>query len=57
MRRVKDKKEIAVLRECGKIGALGFNEAMKVTRPGLYEYQMVAACDFYYQYNGRNNFV
>ncbi len=55
MRRVKDKKEIAVLRECGKIGALGFNEAMKVTRPGLYEYQMVAACDFYYQYNGQQN--
>ena len=55
MRWVKDAKEIAVLRECGKIGALGFNEAMKVTRPGLYEYQAVAACDFYYQYNGAQN--
>ncbi len=55
MRWVKDAKEIAVLRECGRIGALGFNEAMKVTRPGLYEYQMVAACDFYYQYNGQQN--
>jgi Xaa-Pro aminopeptidase len=55
MRWVKDQKEIAVLRECGRIGALGFNEAMKVTRPGLYEYQMVAACDFYYQYNGAQN--
>jgi len=55
MRWVKDEKEIAVIRECGKIGALGFNEAMKVTRPGLYEYQMVAACDFYYQYNGAQN--
>lgn len=55
MRWVKDKKEIAVLRECGRIGALGFNEAMKVTRPGLYEYQMVAACDFSYQYNGQQN--
>lgn len=52
MRWVKDDKEIAVLRECGRIGALGFNEAMKVTRPGLYEYQAVAACDFFYQYNG-----
>ncbi len=55
MRWIKDAKEIALLRECGRIGALGFNEAMKVTRPGLYEYQMVAACDFYYQYNGQQN--
>lgn len=55
MRSVKDQKEIAVLRECGRIGALGMNEGMKVTRPGLYEYQMVAACDFYYQYNGAQN--
>jgi len=55
MRWVKDDKEIAVLRECGRIGALGFNEAMKVTRPGIYEYQVVAACDFFYQYNGVQN--
>ncbi len=53
MRWVKDEKEIAVLRESGRIGALGFNEAMKVTRPGLYEYQAVAACNFFYQYNGQ----
>lgn len=49
MRWVKDKKEIAVLRECGRIGCLGINEAIKVTRPGIYEYQTVAACDFIYQ--------
>ncbi len=55
MRWIKDEKEIAVLRECGRIGALGFNEAMKITRPGLFEYQIVAACDFYYQYNGQQN--
>ncbi len=48
MRWVKDKKEIAVLRECGRIGCLGINEAIKVTRPGIYEYQTVAACDFIY---------
>lgn len=48
MRWVKDKKEIAVLRECGRIGCLGINEAIKVTRPGIYEYQPVAACDFIY---------
>lgn len=49
MRWVKDKKEIAVLRECGRIGCLGINEAIKVTRPGIFEYQTVAAADFIYQ--------
>jgi Xaa-Pro aminopeptidase len=52
MRSVKDEKEIAVLRECGKIGAHGFDEAMRVTRPGIYEYQVVAACDFVYENEG-----
>ena len=52
MRWVKDEKEIAVMRECGRIGALGFDEAMRVTRPGIYEYQVVAACDFVYQNEG-----
>jgi len=55
MRWIKDEKEIAVLRECGKIGAEGFNEAMKITRPGIYEYQVAAACDFIYQYRGQQN--
>lgn len=49
MRWVKDNKEIAVIRECGRIGCLGVNEAIKVTRPGIYEYQTVAACDFIYE--------
>ncbi|HET6722237.1 MAG TPA: Xaa-Pro peptidase family protein [Chitinophagaceae bacterium] len=52
MRWVKDEKEINVIRECGRIGALGFDEAMRVTRPGMYEYQVVAACDFIYQNEG-----
>jgi len=52
MRWVKDEKEIKVIRECGRIGALGFDEAMRVTRPGIYEYQVVAACDFVYQNEG-----
>ena len=52
MRWVKDEKEIAVIRECGRIGSLGINEAIKVTRPGIYEYQTVAACDFVYNNNG-----
>ncbi|MEO6582759.1 MAG: Xaa-Pro peptidase family protein [Ferruginibacter sp.] len=52
MRWVKDDKEVAALRECGRIGAVGFDEAMRVTRPGIYEYQVVAACDFIYQDEG-----
>jgi Xaa-Pro aminopeptidase len=52
MRWVKDEKEISVMRECGRIGALGFDEAMRVTNPGVYEYQVVAACDFIYQNEG-----
>ena len=54
MRWIKDEKEIAVIRECGRIGALGFDEAMRVTRPGMYEYQVAAACDFIYQNEGTN---
>jgi len=52
MRWVKDDKEVAALRECGRIGSLGFDEAMRVTRPGIFEYQVVAACDFIYQDEG-----
>ena len=52
MRWVKDEKEINVIRECGRIGALGFDEAMRVTRPGAYEYQVVAACDFIFENEG-----
>lgn len=52
MRWVKDEKEIAVIRECGRIGCLGIDEAIRVTRPGIYEYQTVAACDFVYANNG-----
>lgn len=52
MRWVKDAKEQAVIRECGKIGAHGFDEAMRVTRPGIYEYQVAAAADFVFENEG-----
>jgi len=52
MRWVKDDKEIAVIRECGKIGAHGFDEAMRVTHPGIYEYQVAAAADFVFENEG-----
>lgn len=46
MRWVKAKKEINVIRECGPIGALGFDGAMRVNLPGVYEYHVVAASEF-----------
>lgn len=52
MRWIKDDKEIAVLRKCGELAARGFDEAMRVTRPGIYEYQVVAATDFVYGNGG-----
>jgi len=52
MRWVKDDNEIAAMRDGGTIGARGFDEAMRVTKPRLYEYQMAAACDFVYQNEG-----
>jgi Xaa-Pro aminopeptidase len=52
MRWVKDDKEIAVMRDGGKIGARGFDEAMRVTNPGVYEYQVVAASDFIFENEG-----
>jgi Xaa-Pro aminopeptidase len=52
MRWVKDEKEIAVMREGGLIGAHGFDEAMRVTKAGIYEYQVVAACDFVFENEG-----
>src|SRR6478609_1277 len=36
----------------GKICAHGFDEAMRVTRAGIFEYQVVAACDFVYENEG-----
>jgi Xaa-Pro aminopeptidase len=52
MRWVKDVKEIAVMREGGLIGAHGIDEAMRVTKAGIYEYQVVAACDFIFENEG-----
>jgi Xaa-Pro aminopeptidase len=52
MRWVKDEKEISVMRECGRIGALGVDEAVRVTNPGTYEYQVVAASDFVFENEG-----
>jgi len=39
---VKSASEIAALRECGRIGAMGFRDAVAGTKPGMFEYQIAA---------------
>lgn len=46
MRRVKDAWEIALLREAGRIGALGIREAMRMAAPGEYEYRLAARAHY-----------
>jgi Xaa-Pro aminopeptidase len=57
MRRVKDTLEIERLREAGRIGALGFREAIRSTRPGLFEYQLSALAEFAFLWNGSAGFA
>lgn len=57
MRRVKDAQEIERLREAGRIGALGFREAMRSARPGRYEYQVAAVAEFVFLWNGAKGYA
>jgi Xaa-Pro aminopeptidase len=52
MRSVKDGSEIDVLRRAGRLSALAVREAMRVTRPGLFEYQLGALANYIYRLNG-----
>ncbi len=52
LRGVKDAHEIELLRRSGRLSALGIVEAMKSTRPGLYEYQLAAVLDYVYMNHG-----
>lgn len=52
LRWVKSAYEIDRLRKSGKIGAEGFKEAMKGTKPGMYEYEIEAAAHYVYRKNG-----
>ncbi len=51
MRLVKSKREIALLRMSGKLTALGIIEAMKSTKPGVWEYQLDAVARYVFQAN------
>ena len=52
LRGVKDGHEIDLLRRAGKLSALGINEAIRSTAPGLYEYQLAAAIEYIYLNHG-----
>ncbi|MCX7683359.1 MAG: aminopeptidase P N-terminal domain-containing protein [Anaerolineae bacterium] len=52
LRSVKSPREIAVMRRAGLLCALAVREAMRVTRPGLFEYQLGALANYIYAVNG-----
>ena len=52
LRQIKTPYEIEQLKMSGKIGVEGVEEAIKDTKPGLYEYELEAVASFYYTKRG-----
>ena len=52
LRQIKTAYEIEQFKMSGKIGVEGVEEAIKDTRPGLYEYELEAVAAFYYTKRG-----
>ena len=52
MRVVKSPREVDVIRKATRLAALGIMEAMRSSRPGVYEYQLDAAARYVYQAGG-----
>jgi Xaa-Pro aminopeptidase len=52
LRSVKSLREIAMIRRASQIAGRGIEEAMKSTKPGLYEYQLDAAARYIFLVNG-----
>jgi Xaa-Pro aminopeptidase len=52
MRRVKDAQEVELLRESGRISALGLREAIRASGPGMFEYQAAALAEFIFVWHG-----
>ena len=52
MRWIKSPYEIELIKKSSEIGAAGVKEAMKGTRPGMYEYELEAAARFVYTKRG-----
>lgn len=52
LRLIKSPREIALIRQASVLAGLGLIEAMKSTRPGVFEYQVAAAARFTFLANG-----
>jgi Xaa-Pro aminopeptidase len=52
LRLIKSEQEIALLRRAGKLCALGVEEAMRSTQPGIWEHQLDAVMRYVYLVNG-----
>lgn len=52
MRLIKSKEEIVLIRKATQIAGLGIMEAMRSTKPGVYEYQLDAAAKYVFHLNG-----
>lgn len=52
MRTIKSPAEIALIRRATQLSGLGIIEAMRSTRPGVYEYQLDAAAKYVFHLNG-----
>jgi Xaa-Pro aminopeptidase len=52
LRLYKSPAEIAVMRRAGRLCAQALCEAVRQTRPGVYEYQLAAAMQYIYRVNG-----
>ncbi|BDI32446.1 Xaa-Pro aminopeptidase [Capsulimonas corticalis] len=51
LRLIKSPRELEVMREAGAVCARAVAEAMRSTRPGVYEYQLGAVADYVYRMN------
>ena len=52
MRAFKSPREIALIREATRITGLGIIEAMRNTKPGMYEYELQASAEYVFKKNG-----
>jgi Xaa-Pro aminopeptidase len=52
LRMIKSPREIALIRRASELAGLGLMEAMRSTRPGVYEYQLDAAARYVFLVNG-----
>jgi Xaa-Pro aminopeptidase len=52
LRAVKSPREVALIRRASQLAGLGIIEAMKSTRPGVFEYQLDAAARYVFLVNG-----